>query len=75
MSTLSTLNDHLFKALDRLSDEKLTGEELDAEIKKSDAISKVAKNIIDNSSLLLKAAEFVGNTGQGVVDLPMIDKK
>lgn len=41
------LNNHLFAQLERLGDESLKGEELDIELKRSEAISNVAGKIID----------------------------
>lgn len=52
---LSDLNDHLFMALERLNDEDLTPEQLDAEIDRAKAIGCVAANIIANQALILKS--------------------
>lgn len=38
-NTLVDLNNHLFAELERLSDEDLTGEELEAEISRSKALT------------------------------------
>ncbi|RHW46109.1 hypothetical protein DS832_07100 [Bombilactobacillus bombi] len=53
-NTLNDLNNHLFAELERLGDEDLKGEELDEEINRSNAISKVANNVIQNANTLLK---------------------
>ncbi|MGX0927141.1 hypothetical protein ACUXHJ_002429, partial [Staphylococcus epidermidis] len=51
-NTLTDLNNHLFAQLERLSDEDLKGEELKEELQRSNAVSKVAQNIINNGSLV-----------------------
>jgi len=55
---LSDLNNHLFAELERLSDEELTGEELETEINRAKAITSVSAQIIQNGALALKAEEF-----------------
>ena len=49
------LHNHLFAQLERLADEETTGEELQEEIKRAQAISGIARNIIGNGVLVLKA--------------------
>lgn len=49
------LNDHLFAQLERLGDEDLKGEELEAEIERSRAITNVAKHLISSGALALQA--------------------
>ena len=44
-TTLNDLNEYLFQEMDRLTNEDLSAEELDREIKRSDALQKVAKTI------------------------------
>jgi len=57
-NTLLDLNDHLFEQLERLNDEDLSNEELDKEIKRADAMKDIAKQIIDNANVVLKATEL-----------------
>jgi len=52
---LSDLNNHLFMQLERLGDESLTPEELAQEIKRSQAIGGISKNIIENANLVYQA--------------------
>ncbi|HAL08938.1 MAG TPA: hypothetical protein DCO67_03100 [Staphylococcus sp.] len=58
-NTLGDLNNHLFAQLERLSDEDIKGEELKEEINRSKAMMGVAKNIIDNGSLVLESQKFI----------------
>ena len=70
---LSDLNNHLFAQLERLSEEDLTGEQLELEVKRTDAIVDVAKQIVSNADLQLKAASLVAEYGEIVrSNLPLI---
>lgn len=57
-NTLVDLNNHLFAELERLSDEDLTSEELEAEISRSKALTGVSSQIIQNGKLMLDAIRF-----------------
>lgn len=67
---LSDLNNHLFAQLERLSDESLTAEQIEQEVKRTDAIVSVADQITENANLSLKAAKLFAEHGSGV--LPML---
>ena len=72
-NTLSDLNNYLFESIERLNDDSLSDEELDKEIKRSEAVQKVAKTIIDNGSLALQAKKHLDEYGiGGNVELPML---
>lgn len=72
-TTLNDLNEYLFQELDRLTNEDLSEEELDKEIKHSDALQKIAKTVIDNGVLALQAKKHLDEYGQGdKVELPLI---
>ena len=60
---LSDLNNYLFESIERLNDDELSEEELEREIKRSEAIQKVAKNIIDNGALALQAQKHFDEYG------------
>lgn len=62
-NTLSDLNNHLFAQLEKISDEELTGEVLEAEIKRSEAIVKIGEQIIHNGELQLKAMKHMDEYG------------
>ena len=55
-NTLSDLNNYLFEALERLTDDELTGEDLQREITRSRAVTDVAEAIVHTGELALKAA-------------------
>ncbi len=61
---LSDLNDHLFAQLERLGDEDLSPEKLEAEIDRTKAITDVSKSIVSNAAIQLSAlklkAEYSG---------------
>ena len=54
-NTLGDLNNHLFAQLERLGDEDVKGAELKEEMERAKSISIVAKQIIDNASIVLQA--------------------
>lgn len=60
-NTLDDLNDHLFAALERLSDEELQGDKLLAELKRCEGIVKIGSVIVDNADLKLRAFEMAGS--------------
>ncbi|MCG6111295.1 MAG: hypothetical protein MEQ74_03790 [Paracoccus sp.] len=69
---LGDLNNHLFAALERLSDEDMTADQIDQEAKRAVAIVSVADKIIGNADLQLKAAKLWAEHGQGI--MPMLPK-
>ena len=71
----SDLNSALFAQLDRLGATGLKGDELEAEVKRTDAIVSVADNIVRNADLQLRAAKLFADHGPAVLQhLPMIGK-
>lgn len=71
-NTLSDLNNYLFESIERLNDD-LSDEELEKEIKRSEAIQKVAKNIIDNGNLALQAQKHFDEYGLNhTVNMPLL---
>ncbi|OOF37446.1 hypothetical protein BKK49_11275 [Rodentibacter rarus] len=61
---LQHLNDHLFATLERLNEEGLNSEQIDAEIKRSKAVADVSSQIIDIARVSLEAeklkADYLG---------------
>lgn len=60
---LSDLNNHLFAQLERLSDEKMTAEQIGLEAERGQAIVAVADQIIRNASLKIQAAKILSDHG------------
>lgn len=58
-NTLGDLNNHLFAQLEKLSDDELTGEELESELKRTDAICDISEQIIKNGELQYKAIPII----------------
>lgn len=71
-NTLGDLNNHLFMQLERLNDEGIKGEALTEEIKRSKAISDIAKNIINNGSLVLTAQKWADDKWNADTKIPKI---
>lgn len=72
-NTLKDLNDYLFEAIERINDDSLDDAQLDKEIRRSEAVQKIAKTIIDNGNLALQAKKHLDEYGQGEnIELPML---
>lgn len=54
-NTLKDLNNHLFAQLERLNDEDIVGEKLVEEMERAKSVTGIAKQIISNGNLVLKA--------------------
>lgn len=54
-NTLLDLNNHLFSAMERLDDDDLEGEKLNAEVERSRAIAGLAQQVVAVGNLTLKA--------------------
>ncbi len=71
-TTIIDLNEYLFQEMDRLTNEDLSAEDLDKEIKRSEALQKVAKTVIENGTLALQARKYLDEYGKGDgMGLPM----
>lgn len=71
---LVDLNNHLFAQLERLSDESLTDEQIEKEVKRTGAIVDVSEQIVRNADLALKAVKLVAAHGDRIKPmLPMIE--
>lgn len=72
-NSLHDLNNYLFESLERINDDDLTDEELEKEIKRSEAVTKVASTIINNAEVQLKALQYAdeygyNNSGKHLID-------
>ena len=65
-NTLGDLNNYLFETLERLTDDDLSPEELDKEIARSEAITKVAETIVHNGELALRAIKHADEWDRSV---------
>ena len=55
MNNLNALNSKLFEQLDRLTNNNLSGDRLQEELERTDAIVDISRTIISNADLMLKA--------------------
>ena len=69
-SSLNALNDHLMERIEWLTDRDIKGEELEDEIKRSEAVVKVSSQIITNANLILRAQMAADNSPSGKLKLP-----
>lgn len=73
---LTDLNNHLFAQLERLSAEDISADELAKEIQRTDAVAKIAGQIIDTANVALDAAKLVANNNGNFENmLPMVEGK
>lgn len=56
---LVDLNNHLFEELERLNDDELSPEELDKEIKRSQAMANISAQIVSNAKIELDATKVM----------------
>lgn len=61
-NNLEALNNYLFEQMERLNGD-LKAEEIETEIKRADAVTKVAKAIVDNANLALNAQKHFDEYG------------
>lgn len=75
-STLVDLNKYLFEELERLNDDETLNKEdsFEKEIKRSESIVKVSREIINNADLLLKATKHYEEIGVSKRDIPKMLK-
>ncbi len=67
---LSDLNNHLFAQLERLGEEDMTPEAIEAEATRAEAIVKLSDQITGTARLGLQAAKLYAEHGKAV--LPML---
>lgn len=70
-NTLGDLNNYLFEALERITDDGLTNEELERELNRSQAVTSVAEAIIKNGELAFKAIKHADEWAKPVA--PMLE--
>ena len=71
MNNMADLNEYLFQALDAITNDDLTDEQLTREIRKSEAITKIAETVIRNGELALKTMMHLNEYGYNDGDVPV----
>jgi hypothetical protein len=66
---LTDLNDHLFAQLERISEEGLSAEQIEAEVKRADAIVDLADAVISNVKVQLEGAKLVALHGDRMMKI------
>ena len=75
-TTLTDLNNYLFEQIERISDDELTDEQFERELKKSKALQVIAKTIIESGQLALDAKKHMDEMGGGqTIELTMLGVK
>jgi hypothetical protein len=75
-NSLNALNDHLMETIEWLTDRDIKGDDLTEQIRRSEAVTKVAAQVINNANIILKAHIAVENSPMGKMKLPaMIEDK
>ena len=69
---LTDLNNHLFVQLERLMDDEVMEKNPDIEIKRSEAVVKVADSIIKNANLTFQADQYADEWKIGYAKMPEI---
>jgi hypothetical protein len=73
---LSDLNNHLFAQLERLSEEGLSPDDIEREVKRADAMVEVSDQVLKIADTGLKAAKLYAEHGNAVLPhLPQIGKE
>lgn len=73
MARIKNLNESLMARIAALENEELTDEQLEAEIKRAQAVTKVADTLIDCARLALDAQKQFDEYGTGrTVDIPLL---
>lgn len=64
MQTMGDLHNALLARIEALESDDLSGEDLDREIRRSEAIAKIAVTVIANARVVLDAERLVSETGR-----------
>lgn len=70
---LPDLNNHLFAQLERLTEENLSAEQIESEVKRADAVVALSDQIVSGMKLQLDAAKLVATHGDRFLkQLPLL---
>lgn len=73
MNSLADLNAILFNQIQKIQNEDATDEELEKEIKKSEAITKLSSQVLSSANIALQAQKQFDEFGTGrTVDIPLL---
>lgn len=73
MNSLADLNAILFNQIQKIQNEDVTDEELEKEIKKSEAITKLSSQVLSSANIALQAQKQFDEYGTGrTVDIPLL---
>ncbi len=73
MNSLADLNAILFSQIQKIQNENATDEELEKEIKKSEAITKLSSQVLSSANIALQAQKQFDEYGTGrTVDIPLL---
>ena len=73
MNSLVDLNEILFNQIQKIQDEDATDEELEKEIKKSEAITKLSSQVLNSANIALQAQKQFDEYATGrTVDIPLL---
>lgn len=72
-TSLADLNDLLFEQLERLTNDSLSDDELELEIKRSKAVADIGSKIIETGTLMFNVKKHMDEYGQGGgTNLPLL---
>jgi hypothetical protein len=73
MNSLADLNEILFEQIRKIEDSEQSNEELEANIRKSEAITKLSSQVLGSAKLALEAQKQFDEYGTGrTVDIPLL---
>ena len=73
MNSLADLNAILFNQIQKIQNDDATDEELEREIKKSEAITKLSSQVLSSANIALQAQKQFDEYGTGrTVDIPLL---
>lgn len=67
---LTDMNDHLFAQLERLNDEDLTPDQIEAETKRAKAMTSISSQIIQSHKVTIEAMKLVAKGDVRLNDFP-----
>jgi len=70
---MTDLNNYLFEAIERLNNDELEPEELEKEIKRCEAVTKVAQTLVSNAQVAINVQKMLYEYGDPrTIDIPLL---